>query len=60
MSIDSLLDKDDRDYERRLRREAERIARGEPEPVYSYKPPSPEQQEQWRQQIQGKRRRRSR
>jgi hypothetical protein len=58
MSFESLLDKEDRDYERRQRREAERLARGEPEPIYNFRPPSPEQIELWRQQMLPKRRRR--
>jgi hypothetical protein len=58
MSIESLMEKDDRDYERQQRREAERLARGEPEPVYVYKPPTPEQIEAWCQQMRPKRRRR--
>lgn len=60
MALESLLAKEDADYERRERREAERLARGEPEPAYHFTPPTPEQLEAWRQQIQPKRRRRTR
>jgi len=41
MSFESLLDKEDRDRDRRERQEAERIARGEPEPVSRWTPPDP-------------------
>ena len=41
MSFESLLDKEDRDKDRRERQEAERIARGEPEPVSRWTPPDP-------------------
>lgn len=59
MSVESLMEKDDRDYERRQRREGERLARGEPEPPYHFRPPTPEQIEAWRQQMLPKRRRRT-
>jgi hypothetical protein len=58
MAFESLLAKEDADYERRQRREAERIARGEPEPFYDFRPPTPEQIEAWRQRMLPKRRRR--
>lgn len=41
MSLQSLLDKDDRDYERRARREADRVRSGEKEYISPWQPPPP-------------------
>jgi len=43
MSIESLMDYDERQRERRERREADRIARGEPKSTVLWTPLTPEQ-----------------